>query len=98
MIHNSSVISKKAKVSNKTKIGPFCYVGPDVELADNVELVSNVHVEGKTTRRIDEYPWYPWGSLLDGWTDGRIGRVIGIIGVYNRGVSCHYLEIPHQSQ
>ena len=48
MIHNSSVISKKAKVSNKTKIGPFCYVGPDVELADNVELVSNVHVEGKT--------------------------------------------------
>ena len=49
MIHNSSVISKKAKVSNKTKIGPFCYVGPDVELADNVELVSNVHVEGKTT-------------------------------------------------
>ena len=34
MIHNSSVIDKKAKISNKVKIGPFCYVGPNVELAD----------------------------------------------------------------
>ena len=48
MIHNSSVIDKRAKISSKVKIGPFCYVGPDVELADNVELVSNVHIEGKT--------------------------------------------------
>ena len=33
MIHNSSVIDKKAKISSKNvKIGPFCYVGPDVEL------------------------------------------------------------------
>ena len=48
MIHNSSVIDKKAKISNKAKIGPFCYVGPNVELSENVELVSNVHVEGFT--------------------------------------------------
>ena len=48
MIHNSSVIDKKAKISNKAKIGPFCYVGPNVELSDDVELVSNVHVEGFT--------------------------------------------------
>ena len=40
MIHNSSVIDKKAKVPKTVKIGPFCYVGPEVELSDNVELVS----------------------------------------------------------
>ena len=48
MIHNSSVIDKKAKISKNVKIGPFCYVGPDVVLSDNVELISNVHIEGNT--------------------------------------------------
>ena len=48
MIHNSSVIDKKAKISDKVKIGPFCYVGPNVELAEEVELISNVHIEGYT--------------------------------------------------
>jgi len=49
MIHNSSVIDKKAKISKNVKIGPFCYIGPNVKLADNVELVSNVHIEGSTS-------------------------------------------------
>ncbi len=48
MIHNSSVIDKKAKISKNVKIGPFCYVGPNVELRENVELISNVHIEGTT--------------------------------------------------
>ena len=48
MIHNSSVIDKKAKIHKNILIGPFCYVGPDVELSENVELVSNVHIEGNT--------------------------------------------------
>ena len=48
MIHNSSVIDKKAKISNKVKIGPFCYIGPNVELSEDIELVSNVHIEGFT--------------------------------------------------
>ena len=48
MIHNSSIIDKKAKISNKAKVGPFCYIGPNVELSDNVELISNVHIEGET--------------------------------------------------
>ena len=49
MIHNSSIIDKKAKISSEAKVGPFCYVGPDVKLSANVELVSNVHIEGNTT-------------------------------------------------
>ena len=48
MIHNSSVIDKKAKIGKKVKIGPFCYVGPKVQISDGVELVSNVHIEGNT--------------------------------------------------
>ena len=48
MIHNSSVVDKKAKISKKVLIGPFCYVGPNVELAADVELVSHVHIEGYT--------------------------------------------------
>ena len=48
MIHNSSVIDKKAKLGNNVKIGPFCYIGPNVELQQDVELISNVHIEGDT--------------------------------------------------
>ena len=48
MIHNSSIISKKAKIGNNVKIGPFCNIGDFVQLDDNVELISNVHIEGNT--------------------------------------------------
>ena len=48
MIHNSSVIDKKAEISKNVKIGPFCYIGPNVKLGENVEIFSNVHVEGNT--------------------------------------------------
>ena len=48
MIHNSSIINKKAQLSKNVKIGPFCYIGPNVKLEENVELVSNIHIEGNT--------------------------------------------------
>ena len=48
MIHNSSDISKVAKIGRNVKIGPFCSVGDSVELEDNVELVSNVHIAGNS--------------------------------------------------
>ena len=48
MIHNSSVIDKKAKIGKNVKIGPFCYIGPKVQIGDNVELISNIHIEGNT--------------------------------------------------
>jgi UDP-N-acetylglucosamine acyltransferase len=49
MIHNSSIISKKAKIGSNVKIGPFCNIGDLVQLDDGVELISNVHVEGNTS-------------------------------------------------
>ena len=48
MIHNTSVIDKKAKIGKNVKVGPFCYIGPQVQISDGVELISNVHVEGNT--------------------------------------------------
>ena len=48
MIHNSSVIDKKAKIGKNVKIGPFSYIGPEVEVGDCVELISNVYIEGNT--------------------------------------------------
>ncbi len=48
MIHNSSVIDKKAKIGKNVKVGPFCYIGPKVQINDDVELISNVHIEGDT--------------------------------------------------
>jgi UDP-N-acetylglucosamine acyltransferase len=49
MIHNSSVIDRKAKISKDVKVGPFCYIGAKVLIDEGVELISNVHIEGNTT-------------------------------------------------
>ena len=62
MIHNSSVIDKKAKIGKNVKIGPFCFVGPKVQINDNVELISNVHIEGKTIVG-EETKIYPFSSI-----------------------------------
>ena len=48
MIHNSSVIDKRAKIGKNVKVGPFCYIGPQVQISDGVELISNIHIEGNT--------------------------------------------------
>ena len=48
MIHNSSVVDKKAKIGKGVKIGPFCNIGSEVQIEDGVELISNVHIEGNT--------------------------------------------------
>ena len=48
MIHNTSVIDKKAKIGKNVKIGPFCNIGSEVQISDDVELVSNIHIEGNT--------------------------------------------------
>jgi len=48
MIHNSSIIDKKATIGKNVKVGPFCYIGPTVQISDDVELISNIHIEGNT--------------------------------------------------
>jgi len=64
MIHNSSIIDKKAKIGKNVKIGPFCYVGPRVQISDDVELISNIHIEGNTKigKRTKIFPFASIGT------------------------------------
>jgi len=62
MIHNSSIIDKKARIGKNVKIGPFCSIGPKVQIDDGVELISNVHVEGNT-RIGKETKIFPFASI-----------------------------------
>ena len=48
MIHNTSVIDKKAKISKNVKIGPYSIIGPNVEIGENVEIFSHVNISGHT--------------------------------------------------
>jgi len=62
MIHNSSVIDKKAKIGKNVKVGPYCYIGPHVQISDGVELISNVHIEGNTKIEIGT-KIFPFASI-----------------------------------
>jgi len=62
MIHNSSIIDKKAKISKNVKIGPYSVIGPNVEIAENVEIHSHVNIDGNT--KIGEgTKIYPFASI-----------------------------------
>ncbi len=65
LIHETAIVSPKAKIGNDVKIGPWCIIGDDVELADRVNLISNVMIDGKTF--IDEdtivYPFAVIGVM-----------------------------------
>ena len=49
MIHQTSIIDKKAKISKTAKVGPYSIIGPNVEIGDNVEIHSHVSIVGNTT-------------------------------------------------
>ena len=48
MIHNTSIIDKKAKISNNVTIGPYSVIGPNVEIEEDVEIHSHVNIVGNT--------------------------------------------------
>jgi UDP-N-acetylglucosamine acyltransferase len=48
MIHNTSIIDKKAKISKNISVGAYSIIGPNVEIAENVEIHSHVNIEGNT--------------------------------------------------
>ena len=48
MIHNTSIISGKAKISKSANIGPYSVIGENVEIGDNVEILSHVNISGNT--------------------------------------------------
>lgn len=47
MIHESSIISKKAKIGKNVTIGPFCIIHDNVEIGDDCYLDSHVIIGSK---------------------------------------------------
>ena len=48
MIHQTAIISTKAKISKNTKIGPYCIIDEGVSIEEGCELISHVHLSGNT--------------------------------------------------
>ncbi len=48
MFHNTSIISKKAKIHNGVIIGPNCIIDDNVEIFEGTRLISNIHISGNT--------------------------------------------------
>ena len=48
MIHQTAIISTKAKISENTKIGPYCIIDEGVSIEEGCELISHVHLSGNT--------------------------------------------------
>ena len=49
VIHETAIVSTKAKIGSECHIGPFCTIGDEVTLGDRVRLDSHVAVDGITT-------------------------------------------------
>tara|TARA_B110001450_G_scaffold25615_1_gene22576 strand:- start:3325 stop:4107 length:783 start_codon:yes stop_codon:yes gene_type:complete len=48
MIHQTAIISPKAKISSNVEIGPYAIIGPHVEIDDDVIIQSHVNINGHT--------------------------------------------------
>lgn len=48
MIHQTAIVSPKAKIGKDARIGAYSVIGSDVELEDGVEIMSHVCIEGNT--------------------------------------------------
>lgn len=48
LIHNTSLISPKAKIGNNVKIGPFCVIANDVVIGDDSEIANHVVIKKGT--------------------------------------------------
>ena len=48
MIHNTAIISSKAKINKNVEIGPYCVIGPNVEIGENTIIQSHVNISANT--------------------------------------------------
>ena len=49
MIHETAIISDKARISENVEIGPYCVIGPKVSIETGTKIHSHVNVMGNTT-------------------------------------------------
>jgi UDP-N-acetylglucosamine acyltransferase len=61
-IHETAVVSPKAKIGEDCQIGAFCVIGDEVVLGDRVRLDSHVVIDGKTFVGEDTHV-FPFVSL-----------------------------------
>lgn len=47
-IHETAIISSKAKISEGVEVGPYCIIGDDVEIGEGTKLISFVQIERLT--------------------------------------------------
>ena len=62
MIHETSIIDKKAKISTNVNIGAYTIIGPNVEINENVEIHSQVNISGYT-KIGSETKIFPFASI-----------------------------------
>jgi UDP-N-acetylglucosamine acyltransferase len=48
MIHQTSIVSKNAKIHQNVEIGPYCIIDDSVEINEGTRLISNIHISGNT--------------------------------------------------
>ncbi len=48
MIHQTAIISTKAKIPENAKIGPYCIIDDGVSIGEGCELISHVYLSGNT--------------------------------------------------
>lgn len=48
MIHQTAIVSSKAKIGKNVKIGAYSVIGDDAEINNNVEIMSHVCIDGHT--------------------------------------------------
>ena len=61
-IHQTAIVSEKARIGSDCYIGPFCTVGDDVQLGKGVRLDSHVVVDGRTVIGDDTHI-FPFASI-----------------------------------
>ena len=62
LIHETAIVSSKAKIGSECYIGPFCTIGDEVTLGNRVWLDSHVAVDGKTSIGDDSHV-FPFVSI-----------------------------------
>lgn len=62
MIHQTAIISPKAKIANNVEIGPFCVVGDNVTIGTGCKLHSHVIIEGITSIG-EDCEFFPFSAI-----------------------------------
>jgi UDP-N-acetylglucosamine acyltransferase len=61
-IHQTAIISPKAKIGSSVMVGAYCVIDDMVEIADNVEVKSHVCISGRTKIAANT-KIYPFASI-----------------------------------